>query len=107
MSMQEATYLILMALAEGRRHGYGVILEVSRISDGSVVLKPGTLYGALDRLTAEGAIAEDGEELVDGRRRRYYTLTDHGLAALADETQRRGQQIREAKRRLRVLGVLS
>lgn len=107
MSMQEATYLILMALAEGRRHGYGVILEVTCISDGSVVLRPGTLYGALDRLTAEGTIAEDGDELVDGRRRRYYVLTDQGLAALAGETQRRGHQFREARRRLRVRGVLS
>ena len=50
--MQEPTFLILAALAAEPLHGYGVILEVTQLSAGRVTLRPGTLYGALDRLVA-------------------------------------------------------
>lgn len=98
--MQEATYLILTALADSRRHGYAVILEVDRISGGRVRLRPGTLYGALDRLVAEGLVVPDGDEVVDGRRRQYYVLTNEGADALAQETQSLQSRVKEAKRRL-------
>ena len=51
-------------------------------------LTAGTLYGALDRLAAEGLVEDDREEVVNGRRRRYYRLTARGEAVLADETER-------------------
>src|SRR5580693_1669208 len=53
-SMQEPTFLILTALAAGAQHGYGIMTDVARISDGRVRLRAGTLYAALDRLNADG-----------------------------------------------------
>ncbi len=73
--MQEATFLILTALADGSQHGYGIITEVKQISDGRVRLRAGTLYTALDRLRADGLVTMDREEIVDNRLRRYYRLT--------------------------------
>ena len=86
--LQEPTFLILAALAEEPRHGYGVIQEVAALSEGRVTLRPGTLYGALDRLGEQGLVAPDREEIVDGRLRRYYRLTDEGAAVLEAEAER-------------------
>ena len=65
--MQEATFLILTALAAGAQHGYGIITDVKDISGGRVRLRAGTLYTALDRLRTEELIGVDREEVVDGR----------------------------------------
>ena len=86
--MQEATFLILTALADGSQHGYGIIAEVQQISQGRVRLRAGTLYTALDRLRADGLIGVDREEVVDGRLRRYYRLTPKGSELLAVEATR-------------------
>ena len=99
--LQEPTFLILTALAGGPLHGYGVIQEVTRLSDGRVVLRPGTLYGALDRLTDQGHVVADREEVVDGRLRRYYRLTDEGATVLEAEAHRLADNAAEARRRLR------
>nr|BFE72324.1 hypothetical protein GCM10020092_056250 [Actinoplanes digitatis] len=64
--MQEPTFLILTALAAEPLHGYGVIRTVDELSAGDVVLRPGTLYGALDRLAEQGLVEVDREESVDG-----------------------------------------
>jgi DNA-binding PadR family transcriptional regulator len=77
-AMQEATFLILTALASGSQHGYGIITDVREISGGDVGLRPGTLYTALERLRADGLIAVDREAIVDNRLRRYYRLTQAG-----------------------------
>ena len=73
--MQEATFLILTALAGGSQHGYGIITDVEQISNRRVRLRAGTLYTALDRLRTDRLIAVDREEIVDNRLRRYYRLT--------------------------------
>lgn len=86
--MQEATFLILTALAAGSQHGYGIMADVARISGGRAVLRAGTLYSALDRLRLEGLIAIDREEVVDSRLRRYYRLTQEGSRQLATEAAR-------------------
>ncbi len=86
--MQEATFLILTALADGSQHGYGIINEVAEISGGRVRLRAGTLYTALDRLRADGLIDIDREEIVDNRLRRYYRLTPAGGSRLAAEAAR-------------------
>src|SRR5579859_4710387 len=57
--MQEATFLILTALAGGAQHGYGIIADIEEISEGRVRLQAGTLYAALDRLRDEGLIEVD------------------------------------------------
>jgi DNA-binding PadR family transcriptional regulator len=87
-SLQEPSFLILIALAAQPQHGYGLIAEVQRISDGQVKLLTGTLYAALDRLEGDGLIVADRQEIVDGRARRYYRLTGEGVQRLAAETQR-------------------
>ena len=105
--LQEPSFLILTALAAGPQHGYGVIKDVEEISSGSVMLRVGTLYGALDRLTAEGLVELDHQEVVDSRLRRYYRLTESGSAHLSAEASRRRQQAGTALRRLRASGATS
>jgi DNA-binding PadR family transcriptional regulator len=75
---QEATLLVLAALAAGRQHGHGIITDVREISGGRVRLRVGALYTALDRLRADGLIGVDREEIADNRLRRYYRLTHAG-----------------------------
>ena len=86
--MQEATFLILTALAAGSQHGYGIITDVQELSGGRVRLRAGTLYTALDRLRADELIAVDREEVVESRLRRYYRLTPRGSQLLAAEAGR-------------------
>jgi PadR family transcriptional regulator, regulatory protein PadR len=99
--VREPTYLILLALSDGPLHGYAIVAEVSEISAGRTRLGPGTLYTALDRLAHDGLVSVSGEEVVDGRHRRYYELTDSGTTALSDETQRLSALARAARGRLR------
>jgi DNA-binding PadR family transcriptional regulator len=87
-AMQEATFLILTALAAASQHGYGIITDVREISGGRVQLRAGTLYTALDRLRSDGLVEADREEVVDGRLRRYYRLTSKGADVLAGEAAR-------------------
>ncbi|MFF5263909.1 PadR family transcriptional regulator [Actinomadura viridis] len=101
-SMQEPTRLLLTALADEPRHGYALIKEVELISAGRVRLRTGTLYAALARLQQQGWVQVTGEEVVDGRHRRYYTLTGAGSEALAEETARLRDTVLEAERRLRL-----
>jgi DNA-binding PadR family transcriptional regulator len=98
--MQEATFLILTALAAGSQHGYGIISEVTDISGGRVKLRAGTLYAALDRLKADGLIDVDREEIVDNRLRRYYRLTPDGGRRLAAEAARLQANAHAAMKRL-------
>ncbi|MEH1124431.1 PadR family transcriptional regulator [Micromonospora sp. CPCC 206061] len=101
--MREPTFLILTALAGASRHGYGIVQEVEALSEGRVSLLTGTLYTALDRLTAEGLVEHDHDEEVDGRVRHYYRLTAPGLTALTAETARLRQLTGAAEARLRAL----
>jgi DNA-binding PadR family transcriptional regulator len=87
-AMQETTFLILTALADTSQHGYGIMTAVREISHGRVQLRAGTLYAALDRLSAEGVVTVDREEIVDSRLRRYYKLTPAGTKQLAAEATR-------------------
>src|SRR5215469_7416327 len=100
--MQEATFLILTALASGSQHGYGIITDVARISGGRVRLRAGTLYSALDRLRRDGLITVDREEIVENRLRRYYRLTPEGEKRLADEAARLHANATAALRRLKL-----
>ncbi|MFI5064267.1 MAG: PadR family transcriptional regulator [Streptosporangiales bacterium] len=106
-AMQEATFLILTALADGSQHGYGIITEVQEISAGRVRLRAGTLYTALDRLRADGLIDVDREDIVDGRLRRYYRLTPEGNGRLAAEAARLHANATAALTRLRPAGGLA
>jgi DNA-binding PadR family transcriptional regulator len=103
-AMQEATFLILTALADGSQHGYGIIAQVADISGGRVRLRAGTLYAALDRLRADKLIGVDREEIVDGRLRRYYRLTPAGTRLLAAEAARMHANAAAALTRLNLAG---
>lgn len=100
-ALREPTFLILTALAARSRHGYGILRDVEEISSGRVRLRAGTLYTALDRLSSDGWVVIDREEVVDGRLRRYYRLTDLGAARLATEVERLRANTRVAEQRLR------
>ena len=102
--MQEATFLILTALADGSQHGYGILAEVAKISGGRVRLRAGTLYTALDRLRSDELIGVDREEVVDGRLRRYYRLTPEGTARLSAEAARLQAHAAAALTRLKLAG---
>ncbi|MGH3146594.1 MAG: PadR family transcriptional regulator [Rubrobacter sp.] len=93
---------VLLALADGERHGYGIMLEVRERTGGRVRLGPGTLYGAIKRLKAGGVIEEVGEgpeEAPDDDRRRYYRLSGFGGEVLAAEVERLDGLVRAARRK--------
>ncbi|MDI1435314.1 MULTISPECIES: PadR family transcriptional regulator [Polyangium] len=98
--MQDPTYLILLALSDRPRHGYGILLEASELSRGTIRLGPGTLYGALERLEEAGHVELDREEIEEGRPRRYFRLTRRGRSLLVEETERREALVGLAKQRL-------
>lgn len=99
--IREPTFLVLAALADGPKHGYALIHEASVLSGGRVELKVGTLYAALDRLGGLGLVAASGEEIVDGRLRRYYSLTELGAESLEAEARRMKSNADSALKRLR------
>jgi DNA-binding PadR family transcriptional regulator len=105
--MQEATFMILTALAEQSQHGYGILTDVQQISGGRVQLRPGTLYTALDRLREDGLIGVDREEVVDGRLRRYYRLTPEGIERLGAEAARLQAHATAALTRLNLAGGMA
>ncbi|MCD7438262.1 PadR family transcriptional regulator [Streptomyces lincolnensis] len=98
--MTQATFFVLTALADQPRHGYGILREVEDLSGGEVRLRVGTLYGVLDRLTADALIVLDREEVQQGRLRRYYRLTDDGMRALTAEAERMAAGASAAQRRI-------
>jgi DNA-binding PadR family transcriptional regulator len=102
--MTGQAFFVLSALADGPRHGYGIVHEVAELSRGRVRLKIGSLYGVLDRLATEGLIEPDREEAHDGRLRRYYRLTRRGRRALAEEAELRAATARVVQTRLGLAG---
>lgn len=99
-NLSSSAFWILTALAGQRRHGYEILKETTEASDGRVALKVTTLYAALERLEREGLIRADGQEIVGGRARRYFVLSDSGRIALAVEVAALEQQAATARQRL-------
>jgi PadR family transcriptional regulator PadR len=92
--IREPTYFVLAALLGGPLHGYAIMKRAEELSGGRVRLATGTLYTALDRLTAEGNVRLVSEETVAGRIRRTYGLTEDGSAALRAQAQRMAEAAR-------------
>ncbi len=88
LPMREPTYFVLASLLDGPLHGYAIIKKAEGLSHGRVRLATGTLYTALDRLAGEGYVRLVSEEIVSGRTRRSYGLTDAGTEALQAEASR-------------------
>jgi PadR family transcriptional regulator, regulatory protein PadR len=102
-AVTEPAFFVLTALVDAPRHGYGIVGEVAKLSQGRVRLKVGTLYGVLDRLVGDGLVELDHEEVQQGRLRRYYRLTDSGTRTLAEDVARQAANARIAAERLRTL----
>jgi len=91
---------ILLAVADQERHGYAIMQEVERITDGAVRMGPGTLYGTIKRMSAAGLIEEMDERpdpKDDDERRRYYRATPLGRRVLEEETARMASLVAAAR----------
>ncbi|MCH6553812.1 MAG: helix-turn-helix transcriptional regulator [Acidobacteria bacterium] len=91
LPLTPAGFHILLALADGEKHGYAVMQEVAKRSQGKVRLGPGTLYGSIKRMLSEGLIEESDERpdpKLDDERRRYYRLTEFGQRVAEAEAER-------------------
>ena len=100
--MAPAVFQILIALADQPLHGYGIMLDIAERSAGKVKLSPGTLYGSIKRMLADGLIEETDERPdpeLDDQRRRYYRLTALGRRVGAAEHQRLDRLLSAAQAR--------
>ncbi len=94
---------ILLALSGGECHGYGIMQDVARQTDGTLQLGPGTLYGCLKRMLAAGLVEESGERpdpALDDERRRYYRITPLGQHVARAEAKRLAGAVSVAIERL-------
>jgi DNA-binding PadR family transcriptional regulator len=97
-----AVYHILLALADGEKHGYAIMKDVESQSSGSLKMGPGTLYGSIKRMLAAGLIAESGlrpDPALDDERRRYYRLTGLGEQVVATESRRLAALVQVAQQK--------
>lgn len=91
LPLTPAVFHILLALADGEKHGYSIMQEVADITDGAVRMGPGTLYGSIKRMLDTGLIEETDERPdpeLDDERRRYYRLTPFGRRVAQAEADR-------------------
>jgi DNA-binding PadR family transcriptional regulator len=102
LPLTPAVFFILLALAEGEKHGYAIMQDVAQLSDEKVRMGPGTLYTAIQRLLDSALIEEtegSGVAADHEARRRYYRLTRAGKAVLAAEVARMETVVRMARRK--------
>lgn len=91
LPLTPAVLHILLALADEERHGYGIMREVEERTGGQTRMGPGTLYGSIKRMLADGLIEESDERpdsAMDDQRRRYYRITDFGRRVAGAEAER-------------------
>jgi len=95
-----AVFNILLALADGEKHGYGIMLEVETNTNGQITMGPGTLYGSIKRMLKASLIEECDErpdEKLDDQRRKYYRMTGVGQRTLRLEAERLASQVQVAR----------
>lgn len=99
LPLTPAVFFILFALADGDKHGYAIMQETTKLSEGRFRMGPGTLYTTIQRLL-ELSLIEEVWDVIDGdkreSRRRYYRLTRYGRALLDLEINRMGAVLRLA-----------
>lgn len=91
LPLTRAAFHVLMALADGERHGYAIMQEIAEHTDGRIKMGPGTLYGTIKRLLEASLIEESDERpdaQLDDERRRYYRLSGLGERVVRAEAQR-------------------
>jgi DNA-binding PadR family transcriptional regulator len=94
-----AIFQILIALADGERHGYAIMLDIASRTDGKMRLSPGTLYGSIKRMLEQGLILESSKRpdaRMDDERRRYYRITPFGRRVAGAETERLSKLVSQA-----------
>ena len=105
LPLSPTTFNILLCLADGELHGYGIMLEVKERTGGEMVLGPSTLYSAMKRMLADGLI-ERSERLPDpeleDERRRYYRLTEFGGRVVLAEAERMEDYVRQVRSKKRL-----
>lgn len=104
LPLTPAMFHVLLALADGEKHGYAILKEVARRTGGQVEMRAGTLYTVLKRFLADDLIEESEERpdpALDDERRRYYRLTDLGLAVARAEADRLAETLRQARVKLK------
>jgi DNA-binding PadR family transcriptional regulator len=109
LPLTPAVFNILLSLADGEKHGYGIMLEVEANTQGQVQMGPGTLYGSIKRMLKAGLIEETDERPdpeLDDQRRRYYRLTGMGRGVLKAEAERLASQVSIARAK-NLLGLVS
>lgn len=100
LPLTPAMFHILLALADGEKHGYAILKEVARRTEDKVRLSAGTLYGNLARLESAGWIAESArrpQAVLDDERRRYYRLTELGREVAVAEAERMEEALMQAR----------
>jgi DNA-binding PadR family transcriptional regulator len=100
LPLTPAVFHILLALADGEKHGYGIMKEITQRTEGSMRMGPGTLYGSIGRMLESGLIEPCGERTdpeMGDERRRYYRLTNFGLRVAQAESNRLVQLLRVAQ----------
>ncbi len=106
LPLRPVEFQVLLSLAQGERHGYGIMQEALTLSDGATLLEPGTLYRALRRMLHAGLVAESARRADPDKaeeRRRYYRLTELGRRVASAEAARM-QRLVGAARAYRLLG---
>jgi DNA-binding PadR family transcriptional regulator len=100
LPLTPAMFEILVALADGERHGYAIMQEVDARTEGKMRIGPGTLYRSIQRLIEDGLISESEERPameMDDERRRYYRITDFGYRVAVAEAQRLAELVATAQ----------
>lgn len=107
LPLKPQDYHILFVLLDGERHGYGMVKEIERQTDGQIRLEAGNLYRSVRRLIKQGLISESDRRPApesDDERRRYYGVTEFGRRVVAAETERMRAVVAAAEARLAVIG---
>lgn len=102
LPLTPAVFNILLALADGEKHGYRIMKEVEENTKGQVLMGPGTLYGSIKRMLQAELIEESDERpdpAMDNQRRRYYRITNLGKRIFTMEAERLEEQVRVLRRK--------
>jgi PadR family transcriptional regulator, regulatory protein PadR len=99
-TLTETSYFVLASLVDGPKHGYAIVKAASELSGGVLKMPVATVYFTLDKLATLGFIEQTNEEIVDGRARRVFALTESGSGAVEAETQRLADAAEAVQRKL-------
>ena len=105
LPLTPAEFQVLVSLADGEKHGYAIGKEVTRRTDGQVVIRTATLYTVIKRFLADELIEESSarpDPSLDDERRRYYRLSERGRKVAVAEARRLEETVAQAKHKLKI-----